>query len=479
MTKFSDDFDGALSRRNLLVGFGLLSATAALPSIANATGDLKNFTTIEDLQQAIDLANLGDILTLAPGTYSDGQITVKRSGLTIRAQTAGKVIFNGSSQVTIKADNTTFSGFQFIEGDIKGIAIKVSGSRNKLTDLNFSGYSAEKYINIEAGSQYNEVSYCNFENKPVSAPIGNLVGVIPDENIPGFNRISYCSFKNLPGPGGDYGNEPIRLGVGERSEFISRTIVENCYWENTGLGDSENISVKSRENVIRYCTFRNNQDGMLVFRNGNDNLAYGNTFINAGGIRVKEASNIYCFNNYFENSGIGGKAGSVNFDYLPGNLQNINFLFNTFINSAPISLGGEGPVLNRWSNNLFSNKTGPIFQDANKGTKWLGNIYQGSTGFTPTPGLKLGAPKLTKKVNDYYRPGITGSARFAALSGFGLPVMYSGLAPINPLERDLLKALRPKQISLWDVGAMQYLKVPSKTTWLTSKTTGPRYLQIA
>jgi hypothetical protein len=32
------------------------------------------------------------------------------------------------------------------------------------------------------------------------------------------------------------------------------------------------------------------------------NFYYGNTFINAGGIRVKEASNIYCFNNYFENS---------------------------------------------------------------------------------------------------------------------------------------------------------------------------------
>jgi len=479
MSKSSDIQDGAFSRRNLLLGFGLVGATAAMPTLANAAGVIKNFSTIEDLQQAIDLANVGDILTLASGTYSDSQITVKKSGLTIRAQTAGKVIFNGSSQITIKTDNTTFSGFQFIEGDIRGIVIKVSGSRNKLFDLNFSGYSAEKYINIEAGSQYNEVSYCNFENKPASAPLGNLVGVIPDENIPGFNRISYCSFKNLPGPGGDYGNEPIRLGVGERSEFISRTIVESCYWENTGMGDSENISVKSRENVIRYCTFRNNQDGMLVFRNGNDNMAYGNTFINAGGIRVKEASNIYCFNNYFENSGIGGKAGSVNFDYLPGNLQNINFLFNTFINSAPIALGGEGPLLNRWSNNLFSNKTGPIFQDVNQGTKWLGNIYQGSTGIAARSGLKLGAPKLAKKVNDYYRPGITSSVRSAALPGFGLPVMYQGLTPTNPLERDLLKALRPKQLTLQDVGAMQFLKVPVKANWMTSKTTGPRYLQTA
>ena len=54
---------------------------------------------------------------------------------------------------------------------------------------------------------------------------------------------------------------------------------------------------------------------MMVFRNGNDNIAYGNFFINAGGIRVKEANNIYCYNNYFENSGVGGTMDAVKLDY--------------------------------------------------------------------------------------------------------------------------------------------------------------------
>ena len=311
MAKSAVSQETVFSRRNVLMGLGLLGASAVIAPLARASavGVNIDFTSLEALQRGIDIANVGDVLTLASGVYSDGQITVNRNGLTICAQTAGKVILNGSSRVSIKADNTTFRGFQFIDGDTPGIVIKVSGSRNQLIDLNFSGYSAEKYINIEAGSQHNDISYCNFENKPASAPIGNLVGVIPDENIPGFHRIRFCSFKNLPGLGGDFGNEPIRLGVGERSKFISRTIIENCYWENTGLGDSESISVKSRENVIRFCTFRNNKDGMLVFRNGNDNMAYGNIFIDAGGIRVKEANNIFCFNNYFENSGVGGRAG--------------------------------------------------------------------------------------------------------------------------------------------------------------------------
>ena len=477
MGKEVDQQGGSFSRRNILMGFGLLGINAVLLPLPKVLGSgvTKNCTSVEELQNALNIANAGDLLLLAPGTYTDAEIFINRNGITISAQGAGKVIFNGASKVSIKADSTVFSGFQFIDGDTQGIVIKVAGNKNQLTDLNFSGYSAEKYINIEAGSQYNEVSFSNFENKPVTAPTGNLVGVIPHESIPGFNRIQFCSFKNLPGPGGDYGNEPIRIGVGAKSEFISRTTIEYCYWENTGLGDSESISIKCRENVIRYCTFKNNKEGMLVFRNGNDNMAYGNTFIDSGGIRVKEANNIFCFSNYFENSGIGGKAGSVIFDYLPGNLQNINFLFNTFINSEPISLGGNGPTLNNWSNNLLSNKSGPIFQDPNDGTKWLGNIYQGLLGLKTTSGLKSGVPKFTKKVNDYYRPAVTSTTRSAAKFGFTLPVMYSGMTAANPLGRDLFKTLRSSKTALWDVGAIQYLKIPAKVTWLSSKTTGPRY----
>lgn len=477
MRKPEDQQGSSFSRRNILTALGVIGLGTVLSPLPKvfASSVTKNYFSVKELQNAIDLANIGDVLTLAPGTYTDAKIFINRSGLTITAQIPGKVIFNGSTEVKIKTDSTVFSNFQFIDGDTQGIVIRVSGSKNQLMDLNFFGYSAEKYINIEAGSQYNEVLFCNFENKPASAPIGNLIGVIPHESIPGFNKIRFCSFKNLPGPGGDYGNEPIRIGVGAKSDFISRTTIEYCYWENTGLGDSESISIKCRENVIRYCTFKNNKEGMLTFRNGNNNMAYGNTFIDSGGIRVKEASSIFCFNNYFENSGLGGRAGSVIFDYIPGNLQNINFLFNTFINSAPISLGGKGPTLNNWSNNLFSYKSGQIFQDPNEGTKWVGNIYQGLLGLKTTAGLKSGVPKFTKKVNDYFRPAVTSATRSAALSDFTTPAIYPGMTPANPLGRDLFKTLRPSKKASWDVGAIQYLKMPAISVWLSSKSTGPRY----
>ena len=89
-----------------------------------------------------------------------------------------------------------------------------------MTDINFNGCSAPKYINIRSGSQYNRIERCNFENKPVSSDIGNLIEVQADKVVPGYNIIRFCSFQKMEGKGGDNGNEPIRIGEGSRSDFI-------------------------------------------------------------------------------------------------------------------------------------------------------------------------------------------------------------------------------------------------------------------
>ena len=121
-------------------------------------------------------------------------------------------------------------------GIITGIVISVTGSNNLMTQLNFDGYSAQKYINLVAGGQYNEISCCNFENTPTGATLGNLLHIDPHASLPGYHKI-------------------------------------------------------------RYCSFTNQQDAQLVFRNGDDNKAYGNFLINAGSLRSMEANNIDCYNN--------------------------------------------------------------------------------------------------------------------------------------------------------------------------------------
>ena len=213
----------------------------------------------------------------------------------------------GNVNIKIKGDGNTFSGFQFINGLSyeKGNVIDVFGDHNTLIDLNFDGYSAKKYISIRAGSQYNAIERCNFQNKPKHSHQGNLVEVQADKVEPGYHVIRECSFQKMTGKGGDNGNEPIRIGEGEQAGYISRTVVEFNVFNNTGLADSETISVKAEENIIRYNTFANQQNAVLSFRNGNYNVAYGNFFLSSGGIRIREASHIGVYNNYFENSGDG------------------------------------------------------------------------------------------------------------------------------------------------------------------------------
>ena len=124
--------------------------------------------SISALQSAINGAANGDVIVLANGTYSNNTISVSKSGITVRAATPGGVFLNGTDDITISGSRVTFSGFQFISSgsNTSGIPIDVTGSQNLLTQLNFDGYSTQKYINIQAPSRSNEVAYCNFRNKP-------------------------------------------------------------------------------------------------------------------------------------------------------------------------------------------------------------------------------------------------------------------------------------------------------------------------
>ena len=368
-----------------------------LPLKADAA--IINVSSIPALQSAINSASPGDIIVLANNTYLNNTINITTSNITIRASTSGGVFLNGSNSITISGNNVTFSGFQFTSGSITGMVITVPGNNNLLTQLNFNGYSAQKYINLQG--QYDEVSYCNFENKPASAPQGNLIHIAPNGSVPNYAKIRYCSFKNMPGAGGDNGNECIRIANGAQSTYLCRTIVEYCYFENTGDGDSEAISVKSRENTLRFNTFRNNQNAMMVFRNGNDNVAYGNFFIGAGGIRVKEANNIFCYNNYFENAGVGGTMNAVTYVYVSPNLKNINFLHNTFVECGLIDLS-SGATNNTWANNIFKKSSGNIFTGSSSGIAWAGNIYQGSLGISIPSGMTNTDPLLTINSENYY-----------------------------------------------------------------------------
>ncbi|WP_396169905.1 chondroitinase-B domain-containing protein [Flavobacterium sp.] len=450
-----------------------------------------NVSTIAALQTACNNSNSGDIIILANGTYQNVFLDIDNNNIIVKAQTPGGVYFSGYDDININGNYITFSGFQFTSGDIgSNYLIEVYGNHNLLTQLNISGYYAKKYIEIKAGTQYNEITYCNIEKKPADAIIGCTVQISTSATVPGYHKIKYCSFQNYYGIGGDNGNEPVRIGLGAEYLNKSRTIVEYCYFNNTGLGDSESISVKCKENVIRFCTFTNQQNAMLCFRNGDNNVAYSNFFINAGGIRVKEANNIYCYNNYFENSGVGSSADAVTYVYVAPlvppttasprtlNLNNINFIHNTFYNCGDIDLGGTGATSNTWANNIFQKNSGSIYSNANNGTTWAGNIYQGSIGITIPSGMTSTNPFLTLNSEGYR--GLSANSPVNNANASYPTILDIPVLDDDPtLLFDISGQARPATVTLKDAGCDEYTTGTTTNHPLTLSEVGPSYLVLS
>ena len=186
------------------------------------TFPVNSLTTFTSAQSS---AVAGDIIEWASGTYSNINMSVTKSGITVTTATLGAVTFNGSSRATISGSNVTFSGFQYIGGDIgTDNVISITGSNTTFTEVNISSYTCYKYLIINATCQNTTVSYCNFENR-INTPDQNILSILVG-STPGYHKIQYCSFKNFVGSNysGDAGVEPIRIGVSSTAANQSRSI---------------------------------------------------------------------------------------------------------------------------------------------------------------------------------------------------------------------------------------------------------------
>lgn len=433
-------------------------------------------SSVPALQAAVDAAAAGDILVLADGTYTNTSLSIATDNIVVTAATPGGVYLNGTQHIGISGDHVTFTGFQFTSGDIgAAFLIEVSGSYNLLSQLNLNGYLAQKYIRIEGGTVSNEIAYCNIENKPTNAVINTTIQITTSPTVPGYHKIRYCSFKNFPGLGGDYGNEPIRIGLSTEATNISRTTVEHCYFTNCGLGDSESISVKSSENLCRYNTFSGNPNAMLVLRHGFRNVVYGNFFINnSGGVRIKEGNTHYVYNNYFAT----GAQDALTLQYVVDSpLTNINLVHNTFVEPGPIDLGGSGIGGVTFANNIFKKSSGSIFSNPNDGTAWAGNIYLGTLGITkPATGLTNTDPKLVLNPDGYWGLASNSPAINAASAAYPATLDIPGLDDDPNLLLDVSGQARPATVTLKDVGCDEFTNGPTSNRPLTLADVGPSYL---
>ena len=462
--------------QTLLLAFILSLCVSGIASTVNVS-------TVNALQTALASAASGDVIIMANGHYRVNNLTVTTSNITLEAQTSGGVFLDGFNNIVLNGNNCTLSGFQFTyDSTIVGNAITVNGNYNTLTQLNFNGYSATHMIIVYG--QNNLVSYCNFQNKlaklVAKGGTGDMVQIIPNDSLPGYNTIRYCSFQHMPGLGGDFGNEGVRIGDGSYSTMISRTVVEYCYFEDTGLGDSEAISVKSRQNILRFNTMNNNPDAMFSFRNGDSNVAYSNFFINSGGIRCKQANNIFCYNNYFQGSGTnqtpglpGSGTAPIYFEYFgAGYGNNFNVIHNTFYGSTANVI--QSPLTNcTWANNIFAKSVDTIFSGTTSGQNFAGNIYQGILGLLITSGMTAEDPQLILNSDNYY--GLSASSPAIAAASENYPPLLF-IPGIDTLLTDIQGQSRPMARNLKDVGCDQFTTGTITNRPLTLADVGPTYL---
>ncbi len=398
------------------IGIALIIHLIICMNVFSATFTVNSASTFSAAQNN---AVAGDVIVWTNGTYSGVGLTLNKKGITLKPEKAGGVIFNGNSSVVISGSNITVADLQYVNCANTGSSpcINITGSNNTLAGINMNTCSSYNYVKVTAGAQYNEISNCNFQNKPENAPNNSLIAIDESATVPNYTKMRYCSFQHCPGPGGDYGNEPIRIGL--RGGCVSRCIIEYCYFTDLGGSDNETISNKALEDVVRYCTFDKNPSAEISLRHGGRNQIYGNFFINnSKGVVVKEGDGNIIYNNYFSTSSFEPIVMAVGNPLYSVTPNNASIIHNTFYNCKTSDVTNTVCKNTKFFDNIFYNS--PV-NGTNGNVSYIGNIISGSFGISLPSGNKTADPKFTLNGDGYYYLGAGSPAIDAASAGYSIP----------------------------------------------------------
>ena len=422
-----------------------------------------------EVSAAIAAARPGDQIVLADGTWTDQRIVFNAQGtaaqpITLRAQTPGKVIFNGSSGLQIGGRHLVIDGFYF-KGDQNAPAKAVVDFRAesgevaahcRLTRCAIVDYSAaDKNIStnyVRLYGEHNRVDHCYFRGKTNAS--ATLVVNFQAGAAPNYHRIDHSYFAHRPFLGFN-GGESIQVGWSGAQNVNSRTTVEFNYFEECN-GEGEIITSKSCENVYRYNTFVRSE-GVLCLRVGHRCVVEGNYFLGentpgTGGIHIFGEDH-KIINNYLAGlEGSGPRAAlsfmngthlvSVGSEILPADprgvplhsqVRRVLVAFNTFVDCA--SLVETGLFYERFrkesvlfpadcviANNLFQARGALAIVktiSAPRNFTWQGNLAAGEdVGPVRNQGITAAGFKLSRDSAGFWRPDRKGVAAGGATGSF-------------------------------------------------------------
>lgn len=328
----------------------------------------------------------GDEVILANGPWTDFEVLFKAKGteqapIRLKAQTPGKVILSGQSNLRLAGEYLVVSGLVFKDGYTPTGEV-ISYRRNKddlayhsrVTQVVIDGYSnPEKFEQdkwVVMYGKHNRFDHSSLIGKK-NAGVTMAVRLNTEESQQNYHRIDNNYFGPRPVLGSN-GGETLRIGTSHYSLTDSFTTIENNYFDRCN-GEVEIISNKSGKNKIINNVFFESR-GTLTLRHGNGNLVEGNVFFgngvdHTGGIRVINSDQIIR-NNYME--GLTGYRFGSGFTIMNGvpnskinryhQVDNALIENNTMVNVDHIHFAAgsdaersAAPINSKFQNNLIYN----------------------------------------------------------------------------------------------------------------------------
>ncbi|MBE1446858.1 chondroitinase-B domain-containing protein [Paenibacillus sp. OAS669] len=373
-------------------------------SSSAGSGTVVNVTNAAELNAAITAAKAGTTIVLANGTYTGPFSISSKNGtasspIVIKAANQGQAVIAGTGGFKLSGSSyMTIEGMKFTNS---GTAISLSASsnvritRNKLALADNT--SATKWIVLNgAGSNNNRIDHNEFGPRHDLGQMISIDGV--NGQVAQYNTIEYNYFHDAD-PQTENGGETIRVGLSGLSMSDGfNTIQYNLFVSLDS--DPEVISVKSKNNTVRYNTFRINK-AQVTARHGHNDSFYGNFFFGDGAKAGVGGFRIYgndhkIYNNYFEKltqaainiDGGDFDAGPNGDNYTSTDLTKhwrayrVQVTNNTVVDSKASSIAvglsyTYAPVDSRIANNIAKGSAGPLYNEA----KTSNTVFEGNIGY--------------------------------------------------------------------------------------------------
>ncbi|WP_068545699.1 chondroitinase-B domain-containing protein [Thalassotalea crassostreae] len=425
-----------VNRKRLLQKSFSIIAISLISFASNAAEFLVK--TPDAFKSTVNNLKPGDTIKLANGTWTDFEILftgkgTKEQPITLTAETKGKVILSGLSNLRMAGKYLVVSGLVFKNGYTP--SSEVIAFRKNKTEYAYHSRVTETVIEDYSNPDKQESDYWvgiygqynRFDQNYLAGKRNKGVTVAVRLNSKDSQENHHKIDHNYFGPRpifGSNGGETLRIGTSHHSLTDSFTLVENNYFDRCN-GEVEIISVKSGKNHLRNNVFFESR-GTLTMRHGNGNIIEGNVFFgngidHTGGIRVINKDQIIR-NNYME--GLTGYRFGSGFTVMNGvpnspinryhQVENALIENNSIINVEHIQLAAGSdaersavPIDSKFQHNLVFNENQKqpftLFDDVS-GIAFSGNISNTKVLAEIDAGFKVESIKLERAENGLLYP---------------------------------------------------------------------------